>query len=151
MFGVLLHVPLHALARQFALPGCVGFSVLSEDGPVALAVVYVSGDDATVHAMAGLGADEGRAESESEVPGARYALVQAIVGDMAGRGLRALDLGASDADPAFMEGWTEDVRPSYRCGRVVDRMAYDELVASAGTAGHVSFPAYRAPASRLRA
>jgi hypothetical protein len=136
-----------ALARQFALPGCVGFSVLSEDGPVALAVVYVSGDDATVHTMTG----PGEVEAESEVAGARYALVQAIVGDMAGRGLRSLDLGASDAEPAFMGGWTEDVRPSYRCGRVVDRMAYDELVAAAGTAGHASFPAYRAPASRLGA
>jgi hypothetical protein len=132
-----------SLARQLALPGCVSFSALAEDGPVALAVVYVSGDDATLHAMT--------SSPVGEALGARYALVQTIVEDMAGRGLRSLDLGTSDADPAFMDGWTEDLRPSYRCGRIIDRVAYDELVDEAGTADSAVFPSYRDPASRLRA
>ena len=132
-----------ALARQLALPGCVAFSAQAEDGPVAVAVVYVSGDDATLHALA--------SSAAGEALGARYALVQTIAQDMAGRGLRSLDLGSADADPAFMDGWTEELRPSYRCGRIVDRLAYDELVAATGAADRLTFPAYRDPASRLGA
>ena len=139
--GTALGLSARSLARQMALPGCVAFTVLAEDGPVALAVVYVSGDDATVHAMA--------SSEEGESLGARFALVQAIAEDMAGRGLRRLDLGAVDADPGFMDGWTEDVRPSYRCGRILDRVAYEELVAATGAADRLAFPAYRAPAARL--
>ena len=70
---------------------------------------------------------------------------------MVGRGLRWLDLGTAQADAAFMDGWTEQVRPSYRCGRIVDRLAYDRLAAEAGTAGSAAFPAYRDPSARLRA
>jgi hypothetical protein len=130
-----------AVERQRALPGCVGFTALAEDGPVAMAVVYVSGDDAHLHITAGSG--------QGRELGARYALVQAIVEDMAGRGLRSLDLGTAQADAAFMHGWTEQTRPSYLCGRIVDRVAYDELAAAVGTTGSATFPAYRDPAARL--
>jgi len=130
-----------ALARQLALPGCVAFSALAEDGPVAMALVFVSGNDATLHAMT--------TSAAGEALGARYALVQTIAEDMAGRGLRRLDLGSAESDPAFMDGWTEAMRPSYRCGRVIDRVAYHELVAAAGTADSAVFPSYRDPAARL--
>ena len=130
-----------ALARQLALPGCVGFTAYGEDAPVAAAIVYVSGDCAYLHAMA--------ASAEGEALGARYALVQTMVEDMAGRGLRLLDLGSVDDDPAFMDGWTELTRPAYRCGRIVDRVAYDQLVAQAGTACSATLPAYRDPIARL--
>ena len=133
--GVELGLSAEALARQLALPGCVAFTVLAEDGPVAMAVVYVSGDDATVHTMT--------STDEGEALGARYALVQAMVEDMAGRGLRRLDLGTVDSDPRFMDGWTEDVRPAFRCGRILDRVAYDALVSMAGSADGLTFPAYR--------
>ena len=128
-----------ALARQLALPGCVGFTVLAEDGPVAAAVIYVSGEVAYLHAM--------DATEQGDQLGARYALVQTMVEDMAGRGLGYLDLGASREDAAFMDGWTELVRPAYRCGRVVDRVAHDELAAATGTAGSMHFPCYRDPAA----
>lgn len=141
--GTELGLSAAALARQLALPGCVAFSAQAEDGPVAVAVVYVSGDDATLHALT--------SSAAGEALGARYALIQTIAQDMAGRGLRSLDLGSSDADPAFMDGWTEELRPSYRCGRIIDRLAYDELVAAAGPADRLTFPAYRDPASRLGA
>ena len=87
-----------ALARQLALPGCVGFTAHGEDGPVAASIVYVSGEHAYLHAMA--------ASRAGEELGARYALVQTMVEDMAGRGLRFLDLGAVPADATFMDGWT---------------------------------------------
>lgn len=132
-----------SLARQLGLPGCVAFSALAEDGPVAMAVVYVSGHDATLHALT--------TSAAGEALGARYALVQKIAEDMAGRGLRCLDLGSADADAAFMDGWTETMRPSYRCGRVIDRVAYDGLVAATGTADSAVFPSYRDPAARLGA
>ncbi len=141
--GTELGLSPESLARQLALPGCVAFRALSEDGPVAMAVVYVSGDDATLHAMS--------SSVAGEAAGARYALVQTMVEDMAGRGLRRLDLGSADADPAFMEGWTQDQRPAYRCGRVIDRLAYDRLAAAAGSAGSGAFPSYRDPAARLGA
>lgn len=141
--GSELGLSTESLGRQLALPGCVAFSVLDEDGPVAMAVVYVSGEDATLHAMSSSAAGESL--------GARYALIQTIVEDMAGRGLRRLDLGSADAEPAFMEGWTQELRPAYRCGRVVDRLAYDELVTDAGTGDSAAFPAYRDRAARLGA
>ncbi|MEX1333882.1 MAG: hypothetical protein AB1Z66_01130 [Candidatus Limnocylindrales bacterium] len=139
--GTELGLSAESLARGLALPGCVAFRALADDGPLALAVVYLSGDDATLHAMA--------SSAAGEAAGARFALMQTIVEDMAGRGLRALDLGSAEADPAFFDGWTDDLRPSYRCGRIVDRVAYDELVAAAGAAGSAVFPAYRDPAARL--
>lgn len=141
--GASLGLSAEALARQLALPGCVGFSVDAGEGPVAAAIVYVSGDHAYLHALA-------TSEPGDEL-GARYALVQTIVEDMAGRGLRLLDLGAVREEAAFMDGWTEIVRPAYRCGRVVDRVAYEELSASRGTADSAAFPAYRDPAVRLGA
>jgi len=141
--GAELGLSADALQRMLALPGCVAFSALAEDGPVAVALVYVSGDDATLHALA--------SSALGEELGARYALVQTVVEDMAGRGLRSLDLGSADADPGFMDGWTETLRPSYRCGRIIDRVAYEELTAAAGTAGSAVFPAYRAAAARLGA
>ncbi len=139
--GVALGLGRDGLARQLALPGCVSFSVFAEDGPVAAAVIYVSGDHAYVHALA--------ATELGLQLGARHALVQTMVEDMGGRGLRFLDLGASQHDPAFMDGWTELTRPAYRCGRIVDRVAYDALAAAGGTAGSAVFPAYRDPTARL--
>ncbi len=130
-----------ALTRQLSLPGCVGFTAHGADGQVAAAIVYVSDDAASLHAMA-------VSPAGAEL-GARYALVQTMAQDMAGRGLRFLDLGAADTDAAFMGGWTELLRPAYRCGRVVDRLAYDELTAAAGTTGSAVFPAYRDRAARL--
>jgi hypothetical protein len=135
--GSELGLTMGSLARQLALPGCVAFSALADDGPVAMAVVYVSGQDASLHALA--------SSADGEAVGARYALIQAIVEDMAGRGLRRLDLGDAESDPGFMEGWTEELRPAYRCGRIVDRLAYDELATAAGAVGRATFPAYREP------
>ena len=132
-----------ALERQLALPGCVGFTVHDPDGPVAAAIVYVSGENAYLHALA--------TGAASEASAARYALVQAMVEDMVGRGLRFLDLGPVTQDAGFMAGWTELLRPAHRCGRIVDRLVYDELAATAGTTGSATFPAYRDPAARLGA
>lgn len=132
-----------ALEYLLALPGCVGLTVHGADGPVAAAIAYVSGDDGYLHAIAA-----GAAAADT---GARFALVQVLVEDMAGRGLRYLDLGPVTEDAGFMAGWTELTRPAYRCGRIVDRLAYDALTAAAGTAGSAIFPAYRDPAARLSA
>ncbi len=139
--GAELGLSAEALARMLAVPGCVAFSALAEDGPVAMAVVYVSGDDASLHAMT--------SSALGEQLGARYALVQTMVEDMAGRGLRFLDLGSADADPAFMDGWTEISRPSFGCGRVIDRVAYEQLTAVVEATGSGAFPAYRDRAARL--
>lgn len=142
-----------ALERQLALPGCVGFTALAEDGPVAMAIVFVSGETAHLHALT--------SSAAGHALQARFALIQAIVEDMAGRGLYLLDLGATPEsggvaeaaqdEAAFRDGWTDLTRPSYRCGRIVDRVAYDELAAAAGTTGSAIFPAYRDPAARLGA
>jgi hypothetical protein len=142
-----------AVERQLSLPGCVGFTALAEEGPVAMAIVFVSGETAHLHALT--------SSVAGEALGARFALIQAIVDDMAGRGLYLLDLGATpepdggaevaQQEAAFRDGWTEQARPSYCCGRIVDRVAYDELAAAAGTTGSAIFPAYRDPAARLGA
>ncbi len=132
-----------ALERQLSVPGCVGVSALAEDGLVAMAIAYLAGEDAHIHAMT--------TSARGDELGAPYAIYAALAEDMVGRGLRRLDLGAaSAADTAsaeeaarFMAGWTELTRPSYRCGRIVDRVAYDGLAAAAGTTGSADFPAYR--------
>jgi hypothetical protein len=140
-----------ALTRQLGLPGCVGITALDEDGPVAMAIAYVSGEGAHIHALA--------SSERGDELGAPYAVVQAAVEDMVGRGLRLLDLGSANATDApaaeelsrFMSGWTELTRPSYLCGRIADRIAYDALAADAGSTGSASFPAYRDPSARLGA
>lgn len=132
-----------ALERLLAVPGCVGITALAEDGPVAMAVVYLAGEDAHLHQVAG--------SARGDELGALYALFAAVAEDMAGRGLHRLDLGvagASDVAGAedaarFMSGWTERTLPSWRCGRVIDRVAYDELSTQAGLTGSPTFPAYR--------
>lgn len=139
--GTELGLSMGACARQLALPGCVGFTAVAADGPVAVAVVYLGGEQAYLHAFA--------QNEVGEALGARYALVQVMVEDMAGRGLRWLDLGAAEVETAFMDGWTEHVRPSYRCGRVVDRLTYDELTRAADAVDAATFPAYRSRAARL--
>lgn len=80
---------------------------------------------------------------------ARWEVVS--VEPLPGAGLRLLDLGTVREGAAFMDGWTEIVRPAWRCGRVVDRLAYAQLSAARGTAGSVVFPSYRDPAARLGA
>ncbi len=132
-----------ALERRLAVPGCVGITALAEDGPVAMAVVYLAGEDAHLHQVAG--------SARGDELGASYALYAAVAEDMAGRGLHRLDLGVADASDAagaedaarFMSGWTERTLPSWRCGRVIDRVAYDELSTQAGSTGSPTFPAYR--------
>ena len=140
------------LQRQLAVPGCVGLTALAEDGPVAMAIVYVSGENAHLHVLA--------SSPQGEELGARFALIATAVEDMAGRGLRTLDLGVASAvdegdahqaqaEAAFMDGWTELTRPSYLCGRIVDRITYDRLAAATGTTASACFPVYRDPSARL--
>ena len=57
--------------------------------------------------------------------------------------IQRIDTDAAEAAVRFMSGWTELTRPSYRCGRIIDRVAYDALAAEAGTTGSITFPAYR--------
>ncbi len=132
-----------ALTRQLGVPGCVSITALDEDGPVAMAIVFLAGEDAHLHLVVG--------NARGDALAASYALYAATAEDMAGRGLHRLDLGtAAAADPEsaedavrFLAGWTDQIRPSYRCGRIVDRVAYDELTAEAGATGSPAFPAYR--------
>ena len=81
-----------ALGRQLSVPGCVGFTALAEDGPVAMAVVFISGHHAHLHAMV--------SSSQGEAPRARFALIQAAVELTAAAGTTGSATFPAYRDPA---------------------------------------------------
>jgi hypothetical protein len=131
-----------AFRAQLETPGCVAFTALAGGDPVAMALWYVMGDAAHYHLSA------------SDLAGYRasasYALMDAAIGAFADRGVRFMNLGAAagiEADDddglgRFKAGWTNQVRPSFLCGRIVDRAEYARLAAGAQRPEY--FPAYRA-------
>lgn len=52
---------------------------------------------------------------------------------------------SSDGLTRFKQGWSNETRPTYFCGRIVDHDRYAQLVAQSGTETDSYFPAYRAP------
>ena len=79
---------------------------------------------------------------------AAYALSAHAIEYFAGR-VRFLELGAAPGFSdqggglaAFKEGWSSGTRPSYFCGKVLNRRAYAELAATKELVAY--FPAYRA-------
>ncbi len=66
-------------------------------------------------------------------------ILQAALGGGAGT------FTSSDGLARFKQGWSSDTRPTYFCGRILDRNRYMQLVSQTGFETTSFFPAYRAP------
>lgn len=132
-----------SLAAQLAVPGA--HLVTAWDGGAALIgadLYYLDGEVAHAH-LSAYGA-EGYARSVS------YPMMAAAQEYFAPRaafinlgGVPAGEAAAGGGVGHFKRGWTALTRPTYLCGAILDRAAYDRLSA-ARAPGTAWFPAYRA-------
>lgn len=133
-----------SFARQLAVPGLKAFQARDLQGSVVAAQLwYQQGDMAYNHLAA------------SAVEGYRLNASYALY-DHALRWWRSqvrwLDLGAgAGLDPSggdglsqFKRGWSNELRPVYFCGKVLDRARYDAWVQPCRAESTPYFPAYRA-------
>lgn len=136
-----------SFAEQLAVPGVVALRALHGGATVGMTLWYEHGEVAYYHL--GAYSDVGYAH------GAAFAIFATALDHFRGRvAWLALGAGAGvtgndeDGLTRFKRGWATGTRTAYFCGRVLDRVAYDALVASrvaaAGSPNY--FPAYRAPA-----
>jgi hypothetical protein len=135
----------HAFAEQLATPGCVTARASVDGTTVSMVVSYVMDDLAYAHLAA--------SSEQGYRIAASFAVHQAMIDEFMGRGLRWLVLGATsgaDADTGdgltvFKRGWTRLTRPSYLCGRIGDRHAYERIAHLRPGPVPGWFPAYRGP------
>lgn len=67
--------------------------------------------------------------------------------ELAALGGGAGTYAASDGLSRFKQGWSNEIRPAYLCGRILDHSRYKKLVSESGTQSSSYFPAYRTPIS----
>lgn len=133
-----------AFTTQFEVPGLVAFRAAYEDATVAMALLYVQDDVAYTH----LSASSPRGYELD----ASSALYWRMIEYCRERGLRWLSIGAGaglggdseDGLTRYKRGWSTGSRTVYFCGRIFDRVTYDQLIQTSGTQDTDYFPAYRA-------
>jgi hypothetical protein len=122
-----------SFAEQFNTPGLVAFRAYRRNVPLGIHLWYMQGDVAYSHlaACSYYGYEEYAA----------YGLMQAALEFFDG-GVRYLDLGATGSTGLdfFENGWSNDSKIAYLCGKILDLDAYKELV---GIDEKRYFPAYR--------
>lgn len=132
-----------SLTAQVAVPGAHLITAWADDALLGADLYYLDGEVAYAHLSAY--APEGYARSVSYP---MIAAAHAYFGPLA----RWIDLGGIPAHESgqtgggvghFKRGWTGVTRPTYICGAVLDRTAYDTL-ARARAPDTDWFPAYRA-------
>jgi hypothetical protein len=127
---------------QAKVPGFVSFSAFDSDDTCGMTWWYIRRNVAYYH----LGAYSELGYTLC----ASYALFWTALQYFAGLGLRYASLGAGaglkSAESGlarFKRGWATETRPTYFCGRILQRQAYAEL-ARRDAAPTEFFPAYRA-------
>lgn len=132
----------NAFSIQLAIPGLVMFRAVAGEETVGLDLWYVQGDVAYGHLVA--------YSPLGYKMRASYALKSYLIGYFSEK-VRWLDLGgASGVDGGgrdglgqFKQGWATGTRPTYFCGRVLDRERYDAILREKRTGRTEYFPAYR--------
>lgn len=141
--GGLARLSEQVLAQQLAVPG--GYlTVARRHGAITgMMLSYLQRSHATAHLVAFDGA-----YLQDHVS---YALIDAAAAYAEAQGARWLNIGGgaggaedpSDGLYQFKRRWTRTTRQALLCGKVLDRGAYQALVAETGDSAY--FPAYRAP------
>jgi hypothetical protein len=127
---------------QLAVPGISMFRATHDDETVGMTLWYADRDVAYYH----LGA---YTDTGYELE-ASFALFWRVLDHFASQGLRWLNLGAgaglanqTDGLTRFKRGWSTGTRPAYFCGRIFDRMKYEEALRARNVGLSEYFPAYR--------
>jgi hypothetical protein len=131
-----------SFAQQFDVPGLILFKASTSKGEsVGAHLWYVQGDVAYSHLAA--------VNELGYKFSCAYAIYDAAIEYFKGR-VRWMDLGAGagssdkkDGLTKFKEGWANDKRSAYFCGRILDAERYRELVHRANAEADTYFPAYR--------
>jgi hypothetical protein len=128
-----------AFARQLALPGLVALRAERDGTTVGMALWFEHAPKAHYHLAA--------YSPEGYEVSASYAIFERALSHLRAQGVRWIDLGGTPGTGTsanglerFKRGWASDERTAYLCGRVLDRPAYERLVAGRATDW---FPAYR--------
>jgi hypothetical protein len=132
-----------SFARLMEVPGLTAFTAKSGEEIVGIALWIVQGNQAYYH----LAAYTVRGYELK----ASFALFWECLEAFASAGVERVLLGggagvfaADEGLSRFKQGWSNDVRKAYFCGRILDRGKYADLVARTGQADNDFFPAYRA-------
>src|SRR4051794_20788903 len=128
--------------RQFSVPGLVCVRARTPDGTcVGAHLWYVRGEVAYSHLAASSEVGYRLSASYATYAAALEYLLERVrwVDLGAGAGIGASDSGLT----RFKQGWSNDTRIAYFCGRVLHEHRYIELVKAAGVEGVAYFPAYR--------
>ena len=129
---------------QLAVPGIAMFRAVHEDETVGMTLWYADRDVAYYHL--GAYSDMGY---ELE---ASFAILWYVLDYFSKQNVQWLDLGAgaglssdgeADGLTRFKRGWATGTRTAYFCGRVFDRVKYEEAMRARRIAGTDYFPAYR--------
>jgi hypothetical protein len=128
--------------RQLQVPGM--FAVRAERaGRTVSMALWLSGDGVSYYHL-------GASSREGYDVGASYAVFAAALDHLREEGIGLVDLGGAPGDAnhpdgllRFKRGWANGERPTYLCGRVINRQIYATL-APGLRSGRSWFPAYRA-------
>jgi hypothetical protein len=129
-----------ALKRQLQVPGAIVFRAHRQGRTLGMHIWYVHGDTAHSHLTA--------MDAEGYERRASYAL-HVYAFEHLPANVRWVNLGGVPGGESneglyhFKSGWATETRPTYLCGRILDRAGYEALAESTGTAASDWFPAYR--------
>jgi hypothetical protein len=134
-----------AFQQQFQVPGLRAYAAFHEKQIIGMVLWMVSEMTAYYHLAAY--SDAGYDLKAS------FAIFWHCLLGFAEEGIATAALGggagtfaASQGLSRFKQGWANEIRPAYLCGRILDRARYAELTAQVGQQASVFFPAYRTPA-----
>ena len=132
-----------SLTRQLLVPGIVAFQAREANKTVGMTLWYRQGHVGYYH----LGAYNERGYDLH----ASFALFWSALQYFADEGLHWVNLGAgagltgngTDGLSRFKHGWSTGTRTAFFCGRIFDRVKYEEIVHVKDAAEARFFPAYR--------
>jgi len=137
---------MQSFARQLAVPGLVMFRALKDDHCLGAHLWYIQGDVAYSHLLAL--SEAGYAMNASY---ALYSEALRFFGSSSADHIHWAQIGAgagssgtaTDGLTQFKRGWSNAMRPTYFCGKVMDSFRYEDLCRLAGVSATAYFPAYR--------
>lgn len=134
-----------SFARQLRVPGILVWRAAVANETVGMLLWYVADRVAYYHlgAFSPLGYESRAA----------FALFDVALGELAARGVRFATLGAgagwrsasSDGLSRFKNGWTNDRRVAWICGRILAPAKYEQVTAARKVGKTGYFPQYRLP------